>query len=265
MVNAERAFAAASLREGMQAAFLTYLADDALLFRKGAFVNGKAYFKQVKPAAGVLSWRPMFADIAASGDVGVTMGPSLFCPPDAAAPAGFGTFLSVWRLTAAGEWKVWLDFGSSHAQASWPGQEIMPPTKFATITQAAADTASMCRLLATTEEKFAQVAQHRGLQAAYHTVPLHSDLHLLRNGQPPCFGSALHQGLSPSTAHVHFTLLKTYVATSGDWGTTFGIMAYNNRRGPYQRIWRRTSPAAPWQLQIEYLNINPVQAALTAE
>src|SRR5262245_3867562 len=73
LVAAERAFSAAAVEHGMQAAFLEYLADGAIVFRPGP-VNGRQSWKARNPK-GALVWGPSFAEISGAGDLGFTTGP----------------------------------------------------------------------------------------------------------------------------------------------------------------------------------------------
>jgi ketosteroid isomerase-like protein len=116
LVEAERAFAAAATAKGQKDAFLEYLANDSLLFRPGP-VPGKMFYRTRPVPPGLLSWAPVFVDVAASGDYGLTSGPFEFRkegskPTDA--PVGYGHFMSIWRKQADGAWRVEVDLGISH-------------------------------------------------------------------------------------------------------------------------------------------------------
>ncbi len=77
MVDTERAFARMSAELGIRPAFMTFIADDGILFRPMA-VKGKEWMTEHPlPSSDkrpLLSWQPTFADIALAGDMGYTTG-----------------------------------------------------------------------------------------------------------------------------------------------------------------------------------------------
>lgn len=114
LVEAERSFAHTSQTEGMRTAFLTFLADDAIVFRPRP-IKGKSLYNQSSTTPGMLTWLPVFADISAAGDLGYTTGPFAFRKAGGdGQPDGYGHYVSLWKKQASGEWRVALDAGISH-------------------------------------------------------------------------------------------------------------------------------------------------------
>jgi len=114
LVEAERAFAAASLAKGTRAAFLAFLDEDSILFRPGP-VPGKKWIEEHPAPPTLLTWEPTFADVAQSGDLGYTTGPWEIRPSGLKdKPTAFGHFVSVWKRQTDGVWKVVMDLGISH-------------------------------------------------------------------------------------------------------------------------------------------------------
>src|SRR5947209_5514670 len=74
LVEAERAFARASVARGTRAAFLENLADDSVIFHPHP-VDGKTWWTAQAKRPGLLTWRPVFADVSGAGDLGYTTGP----------------------------------------------------------------------------------------------------------------------------------------------------------------------------------------------
>lgn len=110
LVAAERAFARLSVDSGAQAAFLANLGDDAVLFRPDP-VPGRAWqAAHPIPPGGTLAWTPRWAVAARSGDLGVTSGPYVIRRDGRA--VAHGTFNSVWRRDASGQWRVLFDVGA---------------------------------------------------------------------------------------------------------------------------------------------------------
>src|SRR6185369_13866985 len=94
MVKTEQAFSAMAQDKSIREAFMTYIADDGLLFRPGA-VNGKSWMLEhpvpQSDKRPVLVWQPAFAGMAASGDMGFTTGPwEAKADVKDDKPAGFG-------------------------------------------------------------------------------------------------------------------------------------------------------------------------------
>ena len=61
-----------------------------------------------------IRWRPQFVEVLESGDLALTRGPYRIIDKNdkGEMTEGWGTFNSVWRLTADGEWFVVFDAGS---------------------------------------------------------------------------------------------------------------------------------------------------------
>jgi ketosteroid isomerase-like protein len=114
LVAAERAFAAHSVKHGMRDAFLTFLADDGILFRPGP-VNGRSLWEPRAKSQAKLDWAPSYAEISALGDMGFTTGPwELRGPRGDKEPPSHGHFVSVWRRGPESPWRVAVDIGISH-------------------------------------------------------------------------------------------------------------------------------------------------------
>ena len=112
---AERAFAEAAAVNEVRAAFLSVLADDAVIFRPEA-VNGREYWSSREAASPArLIRRPSFADISSNGMLGYTTGAVEFHPkggPDA--QSKYGQYVTIWEKKIDGKFRVSLDIGISH-------------------------------------------------------------------------------------------------------------------------------------------------------
>lgn len=107
LVNAELEFAATLAKEGASKAFISYSADNALVFRPNP-VNSKTFYAKTDNTK-TLSWKPAFAKISKSGDWGFTTGPYF----SNEAQKGYGEYLSVWQAHN-GKWKLTMDMGITH-------------------------------------------------------------------------------------------------------------------------------------------------------
>lgn len=114
IVETEKAFSELALKEGIPAAFLTYAAEDVVVMRNNAIIEGKAALKESfgeGPGDNVsLSWEPDFVDVAASGDLGYTYGKYQYTMTDSLGNKTVqeGVFHTVWKRQDDGSWRfVW--------------------------------------------------------------------------------------------------------------------------------------------------------------
>jgi len=114
LVKADLSFSNLSEGRGSREAFLAFLAEDSVVFRPKPIPGKKAYAEGVD-SPGRLSWKPAFADISISGDLGYTTGPYEFRKSkEDKKPVSCGDYVSLWGLQADGTWKVLLDAGIGH-------------------------------------------------------------------------------------------------------------------------------------------------------
>src|SRR5262245_20123452 len=111
LVDSEKAFAATSVAKGTREAFLSYVAADPVIFRHRP-VPGKKWIQDSNPSSDLLTWRPSFASVSSSGDMGYTTGPWEYKEKrEDEKPTRFGHFVSVWKKQSDGNWKVAIDTG----------------------------------------------------------------------------------------------------------------------------------------------------------
>ena len=115
----EEAFAR-TMADRDHAAFVTFLADEAVFFGRAGELRGRdavaaAWKPLFEGPAAPFSWQPEVSTVLDSGSLGLTAGPVL-------APDGkrIGTFNSVWRRSPDGSWRIVFDRGC-------PGCECPPP------------------------------------------------------------------------------------------------------------------------------------------
>ncbi|WP_156126434.1 hypothetical protein [Hymenobacter sp. DG25B] len=257
LVEAERTFAAYGQEHSVQNAFGKYLSN-AFLLHKGQFMRGRDIYAQAPEQPGRLVWRPVFADIAASGDLGVTTGPWEFRPNTLAdAPTRFGNFATIWRKTAAGDWEAVYDGGISHAAPAKPAAQQLRPAKYGLKQDSApADTASRRAELGQVEAEFASRASKCLRQAYQPVLGPTAELRLLREGEPPFLNTAAWALTKTSTQPLHMQPVKTEVSAAGDWGYTIGYIGQLPERGQFLHVWRRTD--GQWKLTMEVLSLRVI-------
>jgi len=115
----ERAFAR-TMADRDYDAFVSFLSDEAVFFSGKTALNGKqevagawkAFYE--KPDA-PFSWHPEQVVVLDSGTLALSTGPVLSADGKAT-----GTFTSIWRLQASGEWRIIFDKGCEVCDCSQP-------------------------------------------------------------------------------------------------------------------------------------------------
>jgi len=115
-VDAE--FSAAAQKIGIAEAFVRYADPEATMLPPGEnAVTGaggiRAQFAGM-PAAATLAWKPVKAEVAASGDLGYTLGTYEMRSTDAEGKpvVRYGKYCSVWKKQKDGSWKWAVDVGT---------------------------------------------------------------------------------------------------------------------------------------------------------
>jgi ketosteroid isomerase-like protein len=116
LLQADRDFSALSEKEGMFTAFLTFIADDGVILRDNAYpAKGKNtlrdYYAGKSDTSSLLTWKPVYADLSAGGDLGYTYG-IYTLRVKATGELSRGTYVSVWKKQSDGTWKFVLDSGT---------------------------------------------------------------------------------------------------------------------------------------------------------
>jgi hypothetical protein len=114
---ADSLFSDLSYRMGMAFAFSNTVAPYGAVFGDPSLVVGPAAVMDYLGPRGEgtsLTWTPVYADIAASGDLGYTVGEYIATGrgPSGAAVQRFGKYLTVWKKQPDGTWKFLIDGGS---------------------------------------------------------------------------------------------------------------------------------------------------------
>lgn len=118
LMEADRAFAADVARGGAES-WVSWFAPDGAQIQPGVGeVRGpdaiRALMAGLDDPDFSLTWEPLRADIAASGDLGWTTGSyrSQGMGPGGERREGHGRYVSIWRRQPDGSWKVVMDLGN---------------------------------------------------------------------------------------------------------------------------------------------------------
>ncbi|HEX7424354.1 MAG TPA: nuclear transport factor 2 family protein [Terriglobales bacterium] len=109
-------FAADVAKHGHDA-FLTYFAEDGVELVDGGGINTKDAMRKQPPwpEGTTLTWTPVKAEMAASGDLGYTYGNYVYTAKNKEGKlvANYGKYTSIWKKQKDGQWKVVVDMGNS--------------------------------------------------------------------------------------------------------------------------------------------------------
>jgi ketosteroid isomerase-like protein len=116
ILQADRDFARMASDSGIAAAFVYFAADSATMLRRGSNpIIGREAIRALfaDEAGAALKWDPYFGDIAASGDLGYTLGKSQYIYKDSTGveKISHGFYVTIWKKQADGSWKYVLDTG----------------------------------------------------------------------------------------------------------------------------------------------------------
>jgi ketosteroid isomerase-like protein len=119
LLDADRAFASETAARGAEG-WAAWFEENGRMYRERGYVDGRAAIQAaMEPAFAdstrALRWAPDTAVVAASGDVGYTLGhwESVLRTPAGDSVLGRGNYVTIWRRQSDGTWKVAADIGNS--------------------------------------------------------------------------------------------------------------------------------------------------------
>jgi ketosteroid isomerase-like protein len=243
IVNSEKSFAAYAGSAGITQAFLRYFDDSAVVFERGQVLNGKEVWRQRKLDSMELKWYPEYAEVAASGDLGYTTGPSEFrVKKGSEKPDHKGYFNSIWKKNSNGEWKVVLDMGTPSPQSVFDeghveyidNSAMEDKTKKKTATSAKDD------IKALEEEFIANYADGKGYMK-YGS----KNARYYRPGNKVAKGSYPYS----DTLKFNYRNAGTGMASSGDLAYAYGYVEVPGKTGNYLRVWKKEMDS--WRIVLD--------------
>ncbi len=248
LIEAEKAFAMASSRDGLRMAFLSFLAEEAVVFKPGP-VPGRPAYESLPPDAPThLAWKPMVAEIARSGDWGYTSGPyEVRRTRQDSEAAGYGHYVSLWKKDPRGAWKVILDIGIPHEAPGLPAERTVQRIEPGSHDKAQEDMSGReaeIRVLLDQDRAFADGASSWGYLAALADQAT-DDVRVYRPGELPRTGLIKAKEILPlQLGKYELNPSAGGVSSSRDLSYTFGIWSMKNASGDeeswsYLKIWRK--------------------------
>jgi ketosteroid isomerase-like protein len=114
LLEEDRAYAQATLKDGLVKAFNSYTSPEVRLYREGSlpFPDRKTSAAALASTTGQVSWTPIAADVSRSGDLGYTHG--TYEIADAAKKVTErGSYVRIWR-GFGDQWRIVLDVTNAH-------------------------------------------------------------------------------------------------------------------------------------------------------
>ena len=251
VIAAERAFAVDGAALGIQAAFLKWMAPAAIIFAPGPVSARDFYAAQPDRTGLTLSWWPVWAGSARSGDLGFTTGPFTLNGH----PAGY--YFTIWVRQRDGAWRWAYDGGTdSNAQAA-PSRSVAPVVLAAATGRGRYQEHAEAEVRAAEERLAAK--SNLGLAAAYQAV-LAPDARVQGSpAAPAATPQAIIAELASRAPAIAFTTLGAHASHAGDLAWTYGQAAWSRdgakRTGHYVRFWRHDR--AGWRLVFDQILNDP--------
>ena len=114
IIKADKDMSELAAKEGFIKALLQYADDEVVIFREGKLpvIGRKAYADSTAGKEGTksLTWEPVKAVVAQSGELGYTWGNWKLAKQDT---MYYGNYFTVWKKQADGSWKFALDGGNA--------------------------------------------------------------------------------------------------------------------------------------------------------
>lgn len=181
LIETEHSFAALAAEKGTKAAFLGFLADDAVVFLPER-TNAKTFWSARGESPSLLSWAPNYADVSANGIIGYTTGNWEYrAKGKEDAPSAFGDFITIWLRQPNGKYKFVVDIGVGHEK----------PEKFSSDWITSADKSNDMNeknvAAADVANRFFESASKDGLRKAYQGYSA-DDVRMYREDKFPIIG-----------------------------------------------------------------------------
>jgi ketosteroid isomerase-like protein len=262
LADAERSFAAYTVKEGFRDGFIKFFADDGIGFGPHPERTREKLMKlppQTGPRKVIFNWAPMVGDISEGGDLGYTTGPVLYTDvTENPKPPRHGMYFSVWQKQADGSWKVAVDMGIDTPNAVAPID-----TKFTAERPVGQRLPN--RMKGTPDDDFKKLdwalwsSMSKTSPASAYKTYLDSQFRIHRKGMMPLTpGDSLTPVLEPLTK---FEVIDGKIASSGDLAFTYGKYSTVNEpkggeTGYYVHVWRRDANSR-WRLVADIQNPLP--------
>jgi hypothetical protein len=245
LINAEKNFAAYSVRYGTKDAFLKFIDSNGIVFDQNKPVNGIEVWTKREKRPGVLNWRPQFAEISLSQDLGYTTGPWTFQPKTIAdSVAARGQYFTIWHWRDSA-WKFLLDLGTNLSSVNSSINTVEIDVDKQT------GNGRFVTSLLKAEQNFVS-AIRRNTSRAYDKYLSKQFCILCRNNNLPATTKIKQEVLIKGTSSSLKYKIDGYgIASSGDLGYVYGTTNLFGKTDNYVRVWRKEKGG--WTIALEVL------------
>jgi ketosteroid isomerase-like protein len=253
LVATEKAFAQLAAEKGTKTGFLTYLADDGIIFSPTE-VNGKLHWKGRAESPALLAWNPAWADVSFNGKLGYTTGGWEYRPKGKTdKPAAFGEYLTIWRKQPDGSYLAVLDIGISHPTNSYSATAVCKMPVDAGKGRAAGSGVD--------NGIFTDIFSNTSMANGYFNY-LADDAVILREGNLPLSGKKSAfigleriEGEFPDTSFLKFSANTSKVY--GNMMYSWGVYSLTHKdktvsRWNFVQVWKHR--AGKWQIVVDLFN-----------
>lgn len=265
LINTEKAFAKMAVTENTVTAFYHFLAEDGIVFNP-EITNGKSLYKDAKPTESQLIWRPVYADISSSGDLGLSTGPYEVKNRKGEESISFGHFVSIWEKQPSNEWRNVLDIGISHEYSDSYPEDCEYPKELEKIKKCSNlpsfNKNNFWEELFKREENFINEINSNGLIKTFEKFS-DKKVKLYRNNYLPVTG--IHQAIKLLKSTKNKITSKTEggkTSANGDFGFTYGVI-FNSKsdntieRSSFLRVWKKNT-TGNWMIILDLTKPLPI-------
>ena len=176
----EKAFEKMAAEKGVNAAFIEFMAPTGVIFAPEAR-NAREFWKSIPQSSSLLTWNPIWIDVASNGMLAYSVGNSIRRPKGKDDPnAVYGHYISIWGKQSDGDYRALLDTGVNHPKPASMSKEWKSPADSGVETNAG-------RLSAADSAVPFYATVEANAQRAYRAY-LTEDAIMMRSGKEPLFG-----------------------------------------------------------------------------
>lgn len=251
LLKTDRALSSDVAQRGITAAFEGAAAKDALFLYDGAPIvaghDNIVTLLAAQPELKVnrIQWLPLVVTVSADGLVGATWGAVIIRPPQSDS-ARFGKYISTWRRSSSGEWKLaaFVEMGLSDQKVLMPDSV---PKSFVSSKNPSSGTGAP---FAKADLDFSRMAGAKGAPSAFAAFAAPNAMTLPGTGEIVIGPPAIHSRMleSPAAkAKWEWHPVYSESSGSGDLGFTVGeaviaipgASGVTNFKSKYLTVWRR--------------------------
>lgn len=248
----EEEFASFAANHGTRAAFLNYLADDAVVFQPEP-VNGKEFWSNQPEPDSLLTchWQEAFAE--SKSNLSFDDGAWEWRKNKAAVePDAHGQFVSVWKRQADNKWKIVLRITTEHPLSDRPQEKPLDPAP-----SPQSQPTERRPVFKTIEEADAAFAGAAREDAASAIIAAGARV-VFREGERRAYGKRVAPVLSAHNGKLSLEPLGGEMSNAGTERYVYGRYALERpdktERGHYLQIWRRMGG---WVLEVDLQKKRP--------